>query len=89
MAYFLYLTIAVVVLLGIISRGWLFTTFRSRVGNFWFSLSVLVEIVIFVAILFLVDIDYSVSTKLSAIAGMLVIDVLLTTCMYKKARHNL
>jgi len=83
MRYLPYLIIIAVVLLGILSNSWYLTTFRNRLGSFLFFLNVLMSLMVFALVIYLIGLDYSTSTKLWAIIGLVAIDGVVTICMYK------
>ena len=64
----LYIGVGLFLLVGIASRAWFFTDFRIRVGNKIFYILTFIELIVFAALLILIELDFSVYTKLLIIA---------------------
>jgi len=78
------LVIGIFFVLGAISNMWYLTAFKKKIGNVTFYLYLLIALIIFAAIIYITELDYSWTIKLIIVLGTIIANLLITAYLYKR-----
>ena len=78
--------IGIFIFLGMYTQAWFLTSFRAIVGNIIFFAWFIVGLGIYIAIIYLIGLDYSWSLKLFIILTILCLHLFVANYLYKKRK---